>query len=219
MMYHCIYHCMHMCMCMYMCIMCMCMCMYCARFQCGASNATLRVLLESGLHYQRTCGHNVGMLSNALCRYGAFNEQADARAPWTAVIEDDAALSTHFMQYIGGLAGALRGSEEHNTTIVQLGAFGEGYLTSLGTAKAIVRRFKERGIRDCPEPAYNGGRLLGQGTFKVHQHNHVEGDGRGQPGRPRQDQTATRWALRDASQCGDSHARALSCIFTTPSIV
>jgi hypothetical protein len=133
-------------------------------------NATLRVLLESGLHYQRTCGHNVGMLSNALCRYGAFKEQADARAPWTAVIEDDAALSTHFMQYIGGLADALRGSEEHNTTIVQLGTFGEGYLTSLGTAKAIVRRFKERGIRDCPEPAYNGGRLLGQGTFKVHQH-------------------------------------------------
>ena len=133
-------------------------------------NATLRALLESGLHYHRTCFHNVGGLSNALCRYLALKEQTDARAPWTAIVEDDAALSPHFMQYVGGLASALSGSEEHNTTLVQLGQYAEGYLTSLGTAKALVRRFNERGIFNCPEPAYNGGGLLDQRTLNVWKH-------------------------------------------------
>ena len=152
-------------------------------------NATLRALLESGLQYHRTCFHNVGGLSNALCRYLALKEQADARAPWTAIVEDDAALSPHFMQYVEGLASALRGSEEHNTTLVQLGQYAEGYLTSLGTAKSLVRRFNERGIFTCPEPAYNGGGLLDQRAFNVHKHtpwNIMVGPNQGELGRTKQ---------------------------------
>ena len=60
----------------------------------------------------------------------------------------------------------------------------------------------------------NGGGLLDQRAFNVHKHTPwamMVGPNQGELGRTKQ--LLAVWALRDAAQCGDRHAKALRCAY------
>lgn len=143
----------------------------------GDIEETLGMLDALKVPFQQLCDRHAswGMLANTLTRIAALERQVADREPVQAVLEDDVALGRGFAAHVGQLAAAARMhvttanvSSPHVSTsegkrtgsgqefdLVQLGAFGEGYLTSLRGAKLLLQAFRKHGIHGCPDQQLN----------------------------------------------------------------
>lgn len=117
---------------------------------------------------QRSCRHcwqhllrrfgTFGSLANWLTKYYMLRQQVRRRLPVMAMLEDDMDLQTDFRAFVErmvrthllakGLRRAVSGRrpESPEPAMLVLGPWGEGYVTTLASAKRIVRRMQQQGI-------------------------------------------------------------------------
>ena len=114
-------------------------------------NETLAMLLAIGVPYEHMCDRYAtwGMLANTLTRIAALQAQVVHRVPMQVILEDDVALGRDFPAYVERIAA------RHRPDLVQLGGYGEGYLTSLRGATLLLGAFRRHGIRGCPDQQLN----------------------------------------------------------------
>ena len=131
---------------------------------------TVRHLLDNtSMAYHEMCGSNMssdynrsgvryfetwGTLANAITRYRAFKAQVEDGIEYQATIEDDQMLTSGFSKLMSMAAERYFG-HANATDIVQLGSWGEGYLTSHASAKRIVKGFDTHGLITCPDRQLN----------------------------------------------------------------
>ena len=124
---------------------------------------TVLHLARAGLRFHRLCGSaklwRWGTLANFITRFSAFKDQQCRAVPFQATIEDDLSLGKGFREHLRTLA-AKHLSGPGLTHHVQLGKFGEGYLTSLRGVDDLLRRFQAAGIRGCPDQQLGDPRIM-----------------------------------------------------------
>jgi hypothetical protein len=109
---------------------------------------TLEALVETGLKFNNLHDANslrYGVLANFLTKYKMLEYQIEHEIPYICFIEDDVIIKKDFVNYIYGRVLRLF-KKNKNLNIVRLGTWGEGYVTSLKSAKRIVKLIKKRGI-------------------------------------------------------------------------
>lgn len=124
--------------------------------------ATAAALAATPLPMHRLCGcfacGRWGTIANYLTRYNALVDQVTRQYPFQATIEDDMRFKPFFKQFLKEQAESFGPAMDKGTIdVVRLGPFGEGYLTSLQSAKRIVERMRVVGINGCPDHQMNGG--------------------------------------------------------------
>jgi hypothetical protein len=127
------------------------------------ASLVLSQLLVQGLQFKRLCSgyETMGNVANFLSRFLAFKAQLRDRVPFQATIEDDLHLDSGFLPFVAGVAYAARwpsDGRDGSKTYVRLGHYGEGYVTSLDSARALVERMQEAGIAGCPDQQMNAPR-------------------------------------------------------------
>ena len=136
----------------------------------GACNA----VVARSLRYHKLGKPSAGMLGNWLTKYDALQAQIRDRAPFQVMIEDDLVVSAAFAQLVLKLVRSHFGPEDsrrpipEQVNLVVLGRWGEAYLTSLASAKRVVRRLRLNGIRRNPDIQLNDG-SVGR-TIKLPEH-------------------------------------------------
>lgn len=105
------------------------------------------------LRYHKMGKPSAGMLGNWLSKYDALQAQIRDGVPYQVMIEDDLVVAPAFAQHVQELVRAHFGPGNANrpvreqVNLVVLGRWGEAYLTSLASAKRVVRRLRLNGIR------------------------------------------------------------------------
>ena len=113
--------------------------------------ATVRALVASGLQYHlyTYCGFarfgTYGSLACFLTKYSALLSQIRRRIPLMAMLEDDMRLSRNFVPFVEAQARLHMSAHDPTADILVLGPWGEGYVTSYGSARRIVQRIKAQG--------------------------------------------------------------------------
>lgn len=109
---------------------------------------TLQALKESGLRFSNLHDANslrYGVLANFLTKYKMLEFQVEHEIPYMCMIEDDVIVNHKFVDFIYHKAlNILKKNPKLN--IVRLGVWGEGYVTSLVSAKRIIKLIKQKGI-------------------------------------------------------------------------
>ena len=122
----------------------------------------VRALVRSGLRFHGLCGYKLtswGMLANTLTRHAAFFDQRCRGLRFQAVLEDDMQLMDAWPRFVMDTAQQTLANEtalDH----LQLGHYGEGYLTSLAGVTRLLERFRLHGIRRCPDQQLNDARIM-----------------------------------------------------------
>ena len=134
-------------------------------------------LRHDGVAFRRPCytTGGWGMLALSVTRHRAFDSQ---RADYQVLLEDDLELLPQFVRAMRQLIGAhfcgeRRVSGQLCTTngrrhpcfqrapdVIQLGSYGEGYITSRHGAQTLARKVREMGVRGCADQQYNVGALM-----------------------------------------------------------
>ena len=136
----------------------------------GACNA----VVARSLRYHKLGKPSAGMLGNWLTKYDALQAQIRDRVPFQVMIEDDLVVSPGFAQLVLKLVRSHFGSDDsrrpiqEQVNLVVLGRWGEAYLTSLASAKRVMRRLRLNGIRRNPDIQLNDG-SVGR-TIKLPEH-------------------------------------------------
>ena len=110
-------------------------------------------VVDRTLRYHKMGKQSAGMLGNWLSKYDALQAQVRDRVPFQVMIEDDLVVSPAFVQHVQDLVRSYFGAEDvyrpvrEQVNLVVLGRWGEAYLTSLASAKRVVRRLRLNGIR------------------------------------------------------------------------
>lgn len=116
---------------------------------------TVRALAASHLKYHiySYCGFSrfgtFGSLANFLTKHRALLHQVEQRMPYMAMLEDDLQLTHIFKPFVQAqvrehLAPGL--SRRLASELLVLGTWGEGYVTSLASARRILSRLAQQGI-------------------------------------------------------------------------
>ena len=120
-------------------------------------------VVARSLRYHKLGKPSAGMLGNWLTKYDALQAQIRDRVPFQVMIEDDLVVSPGFAQLVLKLVRSHFGSNDsrrpirEQVNLVVLGRWGEAYLTSLASAKRVVRRLRLNGIRRNPDIQLNDG--------------------------------------------------------------
>lgn len=123
---------------------------------------TLSVLARTGLvyHLNTYCGFarfgTYGSLACFLTKVLALHVQVQRRIPYMAMLEDDMALLPGFAPFVQEQIAHLAAG---GVDLVQLGAWGEGYVTSLDSARRILRAIKQQGVPLNVDILFNAGHV------------------------------------------------------------
>ena len=102
-----------------------------------------------------------GNLANFLTRYKAFMYQVEHELPYQITMEDDVVLTEESVRQMVELQ-----SLADDYDLVQLGEFGELYLTSLKGATRLLKLISKHGIIKCPDQQLNDNRIMNASKIK-----------------------------------------------------
>jgi len=109
---------------------------------------TLKELKYSGLKFSNLHDANslrYGVLANFLTKYKMLQFQVEHEIPYMCMFEDDVIINNKFVDFI--YHQALHAfNKDPKLNIIRLGTWGEGYITSLPSAKRILKLIKHKGI-------------------------------------------------------------------------
>lgn len=115
--------------------------------------STLQALAKSRLkyHVNTYCGFSrfgtYGSLACFLTKVQALESQVQRRLPFMAMIEDDMRLKPRFRAFIeDAVRQFLAAPSGTPTDLLVLGAWGEGYVTSLVSAKRVLQSLRRQGV-------------------------------------------------------------------------
>ena len=104
-----------------------------------------------------------GMLASWLTKYRALEAQVQDRVPYQAILEDDMLFGDGFAPFVERLAAAHLGPsneakrEADRFNLVVLGRWGEGYVTSLPSARRVLAILDANGVRKNADIQWNDG--------------------------------------------------------------
>lgn len=101
-------------------------------------------LKKTGLDFYQTGFRTYGTLAVFLSKFLAWQKQLEEKIPYLCLIEDDLELTKEFLPFLESKKNLL---ENPGTNVLRLGDWGEAYFTSLESAKRLVAKIKEDGIR------------------------------------------------------------------------
>ena len=129
---------------------------------------TIAALCSSGLRYHwGYCGFTrfgtFGSLANYLTKVFAIAHQVSRQLPVMAMLEDDMQLEEGFKAFVEAKAASLLHAEQlfaarrasgsssggaidSPSDLLALGTWGEGYVTTLASARRVLRSFKRQGV-------------------------------------------------------------------------
>ena len=113
-------------------------------------NATIAALCRSGLRYHlfTYCGFTkygtYGSLANFLTKVSALAYQVRHQLPVMAMLEDDMRLKPGFQRFVHRAASRLLAPG--GPALLQLGDWGEGYVTELSSASMLLGRIRRQGV-------------------------------------------------------------------------
>ena len=84
-----------------------------------------------------------GSLANYVSKYLALRMQVRRRLPYMAMLEDDMLLRPGFRAFV---EQAVRGGALEGAELLVLGAWGEGYVTSLASARLVLASLGRQGV-------------------------------------------------------------------------
>ena len=109
---------------------------------------TLKELKASGLKFSNLHDANslrYGVLANFLTKYKMLEFQVEHEIPYICMIEDDVIINNKFVDFI--YHQALHSfKKDPKLNIIRLGTWGEGYITSLPSARRILKLIRHKGI-------------------------------------------------------------------------
>jgi len=104
-----------------------------------------------------------GMLASWTTKYRALEDQVQRGVPFQAIIEDDLLLEEGFTRFVEGMTARWLGSanerlpEADRFNLVVLGRWGEGYVTSLESARRVLAFLDGNGVRKNADIQWNDG--------------------------------------------------------------
>jgi GR25 family glycosyltransferase involved in LPS biosynthesis len=113
-------------------------------------DATIRELKNSGLKFMSLHDMNssrYGVLANFLTKYKMLQYQIEHKIPFACFIEDDLVLKKDFVDKVYDECLHFF-KKDPDLNIIRLGPWGEAYITSLDSAKRIVKLIQKKGIVD-----------------------------------------------------------------------
>ena len=133
-------------------------------------HVTVQALAASGLkyHINTYCGFSrfgtYGSLANYLTKYFALASQVKRRIPYMAMLEDDMRILPAFPAFVEGQVDRYLGSKApgKNATkpeLLVLGAWGEGYVTSLESAQRMLAALRWQGVPLNVDIMFNDGHV------------------------------------------------------------
>lgn len=130
---------------------------------------TVSALLASKLKYHlySYCGFTrfgtYGSLANYVTKYFALAHQVAHEWPYMAMLEDDMRLEPGFREYV---EAAVRTNFEQlgwgpraRPELLVLGSWGEGYVTSLASARRVLRSLRQQGVPQNVDIMLNEGHV------------------------------------------------------------
>jgi len=117
-----------------------------------AATATIAALTATPLrlHLYTFCNYarfaTYGSIANFITKYEALRMQLRRRVPYLAMVEDDMELQPGFAQFVTEAVRERLERAAHPPELLVLGAWGEGYVTSLAAARRVVARLEQQGI-------------------------------------------------------------------------
>jgi len=107
---------------------------------------TTSALISTGLEFHHVLFGNYGSLACWLTRYLCLEKQVKEGIPIMCLLEDDVCLYEGFAEMAE--RAAMMFDIVADLNVIRLGTWGEGYITSLESAKRILAFLKKNGIRD-----------------------------------------------------------------------
>lgn len=107
--------------------------------------ATKKALVEADIPLLALAPTTYGVLANWLTKLLMLERQIADGTAYMLMLEDDVLLADGFVQLVEALVKDGKVFDKYN--IVRLGPWGEGYVTSLESAKRCVRLLRAAGIR------------------------------------------------------------------------
>lgn len=102
------------------------------------------------LHLHTFCGYarfaTYGSMANFITKYEALRMQLRRRVPYLAILEDDMELQPGFAKFVTEAVRERLERPAHPPELLVLGAWGEGYVTSLAAARRVVAKLEQQGI-------------------------------------------------------------------------
>ena len=114
-----------------------------------SKEATARSLASTPLkfHVYTFCNYarfaTYGSLANFVTKYLALRMQRRRRLPYMVMLEDDMALRPGFRSFV---EAAVRGGQLERADLLVLGQWGEGYVTSLASARRVLAGLERQGV-------------------------------------------------------------------------
>ena len=133
----------------------------------GTARALANTPLKYHLHtfcYATRFG-TLGSLANFLTKYRALRVQIQSKLPFMAMLEDDMKLQPGFgdfveraaRKYLAQPSWRADGKQRDPPELLQLGPYGEGYVTSLESARRVVQELDRQGIPMTVDAMLNDG--------------------------------------------------------------
>lgn len=111
---------------------------------------TINSLQQSGLIFHNLHDSNslrYGVLANFLTKFHILEYQIEHDIPYMCFLEDDVCIKKDFIYFIYNEAiPAFK--KDKTLNIIRLGVWGEAYVTSLASAKRLIKIIKQTGIRE-----------------------------------------------------------------------
>lgn len=105
---------------------------------------TQKELANTGVPFIHLQHHNYGSLACWVTKYKCLQKQVDQQIPEMCMIEDDVELDETFVCSVNALKK--RFLEDPDLNMIRLARWGEGYITTLESAKRILALLKEEGV-------------------------------------------------------------------------
>jgi GR25 family glycosyltransferase involved in LPS biosynthesis len=111
---------------------------------------TIKSLQQSGLIFHNLHdSHSLryGVLANFLTKFQILEYQIEHDIPYICFLEDDVCIKKNFINFIYDDA-IPEFKKDKKLNIIRLGVWGEAYITSLASAKRLIKIIKQTGIRE-----------------------------------------------------------------------
>ena len=105
-------------------------------------NETLKVQCDNNIEYKNLRFKTYGTLACWLSKYKMLKHQVENNIPFVCFLEDDVILQDNFDKFLNNCVFEFK----KDINIIRLNRFGEGYITSLESAKTLLKILNKEGI-------------------------------------------------------------------------